>query len=959
MLHKIMKNSVLVFITINFTIALYGQTVYVPPLVPSIPTSPQAEAFKRYGEYSINYSTGIPDISIPLYEVDHRGYKLPLALKYYPKPIKPGYNYDVFGLGWGLSISSCISRTIESVPDEWLDFKIKNDIFDDRVDIYKNSNYSCFTDYNLVKDKFHAVLPNGIEFDFVIERIDNNELTYTVSGSHRIKISCSYDKTNIKSFTVIDDSGVTYTFSEGDTPLFNIYNKTFSRFNNSNVSWLLTKIDLPNSPESITFKYDLLINSRYPDTFKDAGVKIFHYKEIVPSSTSPASDVRHTVQSNFVYIDQPDNYKIKLLTSISYGSNKIEFYYQNPDKVNNNYNYVKKIKIIDAASIEVDFVMHTTNVQTHTSFTPHPIAKLDSLIINSAFPSDKPQIYQCKYENIASYFSGIDHWGFSNSESSENKVANLNLFVEFNYNYENGPFHGVTKIDKLPSDLCPYDKIKLLPNGNNTNNREPASPSRHGVISQLKYPTGGYTDFVFENHQFLSSTDYDGSYIHDTKRKRVTTAGGFRIKKITNYESDGKVAEVKNFRYGKTYIEAQNDNINFQYPAYITPNLHTGVGEAVVDPNILTYMNYTSTWYDVSGYFMGALPIRNMILGLDEYGEYTSFYNPFNYTPISTAGELYWECEFSSSNFRKLVNGRPPVIYPEVTVYYGEIGEYDAYTPLKTTGKTVYKYDIYDVYGYETKDTVFFEALKSYGNTLSYEAKSYRYNNLKEKTDYRMYGEYYQLAIKEINEWISSYYRVGSYIYKNPYPMPHYPLNITVRSFFDGKYDHYGISLLSSRNTTTFDDASGSVTLYESYSYNDKFLLKQKSVTNSNGQIVADEYFYPEIKTSGTPSPDIITKMVNKNMLTPIINKVTSTRNSPTASWKSISGYKIDYKEFNPENTLVIMPEKMSELEDNVYVLKTQVLSYTKHGNPQETVTKDNINTVYLWGYNYQYPKQR
>jgi len=36
-------------------------------IVPSIPTSPQAAAFQKYGDLNINYATGIPNIDIPLF----------------------------------------------------------------------------------------------------------------------------------------------------------------------------------------------------------------------------------------------------------------------------------------------------------------------------------------------------------------------------------------------------------------------------------------------------------------------------------------------------------------------------------------------------------------------------------------------------------------------------------------------------------------------------------------------------------------------------------------------------------------------------------------------------------------------------------------------------------------------------------------------------------------------------
>ena len=51
-------------------------------LLPQVATSSQAEAFQKVGDYTVNNSSGMPDISIPLYEIDHCGYKIPLMLRY-------------------------------------------------------------------------------------------------------------------------------------------------------------------------------------------------------------------------------------------------------------------------------------------------------------------------------------------------------------------------------------------------------------------------------------------------------------------------------------------------------------------------------------------------------------------------------------------------------------------------------------------------------------------------------------------------------------------------------------------------------------------------------------------------------------------------------------------------------------------------------------------------------------
>ena len=99
------------------------------------------------------------------------------------------------------------------------------------------------------------------------------------------------------------------------------------------------------------------------------------------------------------------------------------------------------------------------------------------------------------------------------------------------------------------------------------------------------------------------------------------------------------------------------------------------------------------------------MSVLNMVLGLDPSGQYRSFnYNPFmSYDPSAglIAAKWEWECTFSAFNFQRLLNGRPAVVYPEVTVHYLKDGA-TTYTPENCNGKTVYQYDIYEAMQYDT-----------------------------------------------------------------------------------------------------------------------------------------------------------------------------------------------------------------------------------------------------------------
>jgi len=923
MLRKILRNCILLFAVIHISIALNGQTV-IRPVAPSVPTSPQAEAFKKYGDFEINYSTGIPDISIPLFEINHRGYKLPITLKYNPQPLRPGYNYDVYGHGWGLSVSSCISRTIEYIPDEWRDFKLETDKLSNSFEVYRRGG--GITNINLGYDIFNAILPDGSSFEFVVRR-GSNGLEYIVSDNRSVQISCSYTSANINSFTVVDERGIKYTFAGADTP-YNGLGASSSPFYGSYVSWQLSSINLPNTTEPIVFKYDQSMETRYKRYAKEAAV-LLRYTLFPPPISSPPTGMAAPIENVQSYC-----YKMKLLTSIKYGSTSISLLYKN-NVSTAEYNYVDEIRIEDNDNLVRNILLNKTIYNySYTGFPNNPIAKLRNITISGN--SVHPMVYECTYTSNGGYFAGTDHWGYLNSSDVQFNIGNFNVFINFKYEFIQQAPVAITKLTKSSQDLCPYEKIKL--SSITSDNRAPLSPYDHGVLEVLKYPTGGYTKFEFENHEFLTSTDVNGNYIFDKNGRRAIKAGGFRIRKITNYTSDGSIANIKCYGYGKADGSYR----------------HTGLGEAVVDPNILTYANYTN----------GAdFPLRYMFLGLSITGKKEAFItDPFDNRLPTQESVWGWECTFTADNFRRILNGRTPVVYSEVTVYHGDIFSYP-YSVDRTTGKTVYKYDIYDILA---SDTLFFEAPQYYGNNMSYSPKKYRYNILKEKTDYTCENQNYRIIRNEINEWIKNYHGIMNYQYTNAHHTDHAPANISLYPFFTAKSYYLGGALLSLRKVTTYankvyENVYYTITQSEYYAYNPRDQLIEKiSSGDRSGTSLKITYTYPVISTNGT-TPATIQDMVNKNIISPVLEERSVSNADPSGSsaFLDLSGTKVEYGTFNVGNSTLYLPSRLYELNLSTsvssYVLSGEVLSYSEQGNPREVVSKDGVHTIYLWSYKDRY----
>ena len=71
--------------------------------------TPEAAAFKKYGEESVNEYTGTADISVPLYTIKCKDIEIPIVLRYDASGIKVEQEASWVGLGWNLMVGGCIN----------------------------------------------------------------------------------------------------------------------------------------------------------------------------------------------------------------------------------------------------------------------------------------------------------------------------------------------------------------------------------------------------------------------------------------------------------------------------------------------------------------------------------------------------------------------------------------------------------------------------------------------------------------------------------------------------------------------------------------------------------------------------------------------------------------------------------------------------------------------------------
>jgi len=82
------------------------------------PPSPEAASLGKYGETPISLYTGIPQISIPIYELKRRSISVPISISYHASGVKVGEIASSVGLQWALNAGGIITRSVAGLPDD-------------------------------------------------------------------------------------------------------------------------------------------------------------------------------------------------------------------------------------------------------------------------------------------------------------------------------------------------------------------------------------------------------------------------------------------------------------------------------------------------------------------------------------------------------------------------------------------------------------------------------------------------------------------------------------------------------------------------------------------------------------------------------------------------------------------------------------------------------------------------
>ena len=635
------------------------------------PKTPDAASINKYGEYSVGHFTGKPNISIPISVSE----ELPISLNYNSGGNKPEEHYGWVGQGWNLNVGGVITRVKRGLHDEFQDVDITNhkpayidnnwrmkggahNTWDDNLlDIKKAPTETLVSDSMKYRVQYADLEPDEFVFNFgnysgsfllnhdgnwVFRGNNPNEFKLQVTLTSGFPIPYSPQITCVTSlkriytaFIITTSDGTEYYFG-GD-------------LNSIDMSWDFSSLDA-NNPKSMFASAWQLTKIKYTDGKE---IKFFYedkttsvsFQFIITKSTNAAQATgtayywtsntsqqsRNVSTTSFDiqkagYVVVP-SYLTKIETPyevIKFNKEQITGYldYGDLDKyvVYNNQSMPEYQALINQFCIntyskdfqskrkwfklsDIQCYSKVDNAETTTLLRKFKFTYNDPVSNpTTTNPKRRLRLIDVRQINVADATQEIKTSSF---EYNSTFLPDYNSDQIDHWGYHNGK-------NPLPIPSSSPASIEAYSN-NYPSTREPDFAYMQAeILQQMNYPTGGYTKFEYEQHNYRAAikreivtgngTSGDDRYSAYGIKNDYTAdqgAGGLRISKIISNE--GTTNYEKSYLYVKNYTPTATNLVSSGVldgiPTYFDAPTGTVPGFPSYSPTKLTELVLTGAKY--------------------------------------------------------------------------------------------------------------------------------------------------------------------------------------------------------------------------------------------------------------------------------------------------------------------------------------------------------------------------
>ncbi|MDR0864448.1 MAG: RHS repeat protein [Candidatus Symbiothrix sp.] len=969
---------------------VFGQDAYQtnhPPKI--VPVSPNAASLGIYGAIPVGHYTGVPNIAVPIYEIDLDGKKFPINISYHASGIKVAQEASPVGLGWALSAGGCIVKEVRG----WDDFSPPTSDNIHSATGYHwdtsfptpdaNNNLNIITGnedhwkYGMYMRNESDPEPDLFHFNFASfsgTMFFNKNTPKATIQKETDYLDASF---NGSSWIIMDGNGFKYYFNTQETSEMRVRQEStyYMSLKSSYITrerqpivvtaWYLDSIVSPYN-NKISFSYEK--ESLYtPVSVSEDVSYLVDIKDNITAGSGPYSPHLDGAYRYYNY-SYSKNEQTRLI-NITFSGGNLAFNYSDRldlEAVNANAKPKKLNSIVINNTNST--VKNITFKQSYFGNTDSPLTcrlMLDALQIG---------INQDIQNYVFSYNQGelpnkespaTDYWGYYTLSGTPGPGSNFKLVP--------------------PMETFINGKVKFF-EGRNKEVYE--NYLKHGVLTSIQYPTGGTTVFEYEAHDFQNSFFVYNPYkaelasiFYDTRETPQYIGDDFVIEdetrlfiELTSYIANPSIP-VQNQEV-KFYIEKkQNDDSYLKVESYqlivdiiddktdtrtFVKTLPAGIYRLRMEP----ITNQSNAYIDVRAKKTvlntiskgGGLRVKTIT---DDTGNDKLIQRTFAYakngksTGLLMVTPIHHEYFLLSGEIRSYLNG---LFSSGIDVVFDALylnGVSSPYTPFGNSamgGNVGYSYveeKIIDTHVDNGKMAyTFYNKADSLVDVSDRPLKTYPsipYLNNGSPLEISYLDKDIKVQKKTTFDYIKTKSASIKGIKLRNFPMA------TMESMAIKFYDLYSERWALNKTIDSVFVNNNSVVTTTNYQYsNSNWLVNSETTTNSANKTIEKQIKYPEDFNTTEP----YSTMVIKNMLSPVIEQIITNNNTEA------SRIKTNYFKDAAKTNNLIVPQTIQTSTSGATNLRADITynQYDAKGNVLQYTEINGVAVCYLWSYNSQYP---
>ena len=478
--------------------------------------SPEVTAFAKYIDFPVSHAAGIPNIEIPIYTLSEGNLKSPVSLSYHAGGIKVSETASVVGLGWSLMAGGVVGRMIKHQADDIGSVGYMNNDFYSSEDIptVEGVLENYFHGHDTEPDIFFF---NFMEYNgkFQYAKNENNPSKNgffpLTENNIQIDFQTETSSSKIEKFILTTPDGTKYYFGKNNS---GTVRKAVGKTATTRTTVLLGDLQFDTSLSRTTAWYLMEIESI-------TGEKIlFHYEnhqnlvregELESQKYLARGFEAHCYSDNIIgnsdfYLSttfSDVNYIEPRISSIQTIYNLVEFEYDTQGRLDFlGSNRLKKIKIKNNQTEELvkEFELEHDYFNSEAPLPGDP----NYFYYNYSVGNKESRLKRLKLLSVTEKgFDGATSISLPpyTFEYNSTKLPNKFSFAQDLWGFYNGKEENGSLIPKAVVSFKTISQSSpFQPNGKDADRSVDTEKSKAGILTKINYPTGGYTEYKYENN---------------------------------------------------------------------------------------------------------------------------------------------------------------------------------------------------------------------------------------------------------------------------------------------------------------------------------------------------------------------------------------------------------------------------------------------------------------------------